>query len=254
MGQPELSKYFSFMRKRIEFDTNFEEYYKKEEMYEKIKKDYVRISIRDKTYLGSIERINGKKYFFIGADRDLISFNGFLNFKDYAEDYVTKERENDFYVMTDGICLADLKNLDFVEDQLKGREIYHYQETASIADIDRMNHQALSNYFSYLFEKVGCQIIKEFGMKNVYADLLIEYQNRAAVIEIKKVFKDKENIFRQLLASKEALRAAWAILITSEAFSENDSKMAEKLGIKIIDRMAIRKIINSNMLLIGYLK
>lgn len=258
IGQRELSEYFSLMSKRLKFDKNFKKYSRKEELFSKIKKGYIRIPVKNKRYFGNIERIDENNYFFIGIDEKLISLQGFINFKDYPKDSTSEDSENYFYLATDGICFASLKSLKFIENQLVNKKIYHYQDTVSIIDIDMMNHFALNNFFVFLFEKVGCKVNREvysseFVPKKTMADFIVKYQNKRAVVEIKKIFKSKENVFNQLVTLRESLGVKNAILVTSEKISETYFQEANAMGISIIDRTAIKKIIKNHEILIKYL-
>ena len=262
IGQKELSEYFNLMRKRIKYDRNFDGYDRKEELYEKIKKDYIRVQRNNHTFLGNIERINNKKFIFIGIDKNLISLAGFLNFKDYKQDFLNREKGNVFFISSDGLCVAFLETLDFIKQQISGREIGHYQDSITMVDIEMMNHFALNKYFRYLFEQNGCKVELEksvFGnrikfAKRLVADQVISYKDKEFIVEIKKYFKNYRLILEQLSAYKLNFKISNVILITLERATNYPLNELKNLGIKVIDRDSIKKIIRDPKVLIEYLE
>src|SRR3989338_3759455 len=86
IGQAELSKYFKFVGKRLTEDTKFPEFGEKVRLYDKIKRDYIRINIMDRVFLGNIERISKSEFLFTGFDERLLSVHSFIEFRDSEED------------------------------------------------------------------------------------------------------------------------------------------------------------------------
>jgi hypothetical protein len=262
IGQKELSEYFNLMRKRLKYDKNFNEYNRKEELYEKIKRDYIRIYRNNHTFLGNIERISNEKFIFIGIDKNLISLAGFLNFRDYKQDFFDKEEKNVFFSSSDGLCIAILENLDFIEQQISHIKIKHYQDSISIADIEMMNHFTLNKYFKYLFEQNGCKVEIEKGIsvnredsvKRVVADQVISYKDKEFIVEVKKYFKNYKLLLEQLSRYKSNLVISNLILITLEKVNNSHLNELNNLGIKVIDRDSLKRIIRNPSVLTKWLK
>lgn len=249
IGQKELSEYFNLMRKRIVYDINFPEFDDKVELYNKIKKDYIQITKIDKTFLGNIERIDDNEYVFIGIDRNLISLRGFIDFEDYPEETYQEEGENSFIIMRDGICFAQLKNVTFLQDQLKEKVIPHYQETISIRDIDVMNYVGLNNFFFYLFKKIDAKIERgvKFEEDDYVFDYIVEYKGKKFLIEFKhkidklaieKLIKYEEQINRIKPDTKYQI-----MVITPQKLNDSIANYLQNTQIKIIDRTDLKKIL-----------
>lgn len=261
IGQKELSNYYNLMRKRIIHDTEFEEYPKKEKLFRKIKKGYIRIKKRGHNFLGNLEKINEKEFIFVGIDEHLISLQGFLDFQDYNDDYNFEEGKNVFNIMSDGICFAKIKDTSFIKEQLLDKEIHHYQEEVSIADLDMMNYIALNEFVEYLFRKIGCKITEEMVSKfkkfygKIMFDQIIEYKNKKIIVEIKKSLRMKgKGIINQLCAYQEELKPYKILLITLDEVSRHLFDYAIKSKIFVIDRRELKKIIKNNEVLLKYLK
>lgn len=233
IGQGELSKYFSLMRKRILYDTRFPDFSIKEYMYEKIKKDYVRIERNQKTFLGNVEGLGGGEYIFIGVDRELISLQGFRNFQDYEQDIYWEEGTNLFTITKDGLCIGLLSNINFLSAQLEGKIIPHFQDATTVRDIDIMDHYSIMMFISYLFIKIGAEIINQMNINDFNPDLVINYKKKKFIVEFKRSV-NKESVDLLINKQKEVELHKF-ILITPQK----------------IKRSLLLHAINNNIILIG---
>ncbi len=252
IGQKELGLYFDHMRKRILYDRNFPEFREKTELFNKIKKDYIKIVKSDKIFLGNIEKINENEYFFIGIDKDLISLPGFKHFSDYPEDINIHEKENSYTITSDGICIAILKDISFLSDQLDGKTIPHYQETISIRDIDTMNFVAFNNFINYLLNRIGAKIETQIKSdkkyeKNYVFDYLVTYEGKKFLIEFSKsIDKYVINQLTEYMKFLEENRPSDdynAILITSQKLDDKILDYSKNSRIKIIGREDLKRIL-----------
>ncbi|MGG1679524.1 restriction endonuclease [Neobacillus sp. NRS-1170] len=184
IGQSELSKYFSFMKNRLEETEDVNILNKKESLYRKIKKDYREYSIDGRIYKGTLERINDEKLIFLGIDQNLLSYEGFYNFQEYHSDFEHYPNEQDFfYVYRDGICVGEISSDNFSEDI----EIHHFQKKTRISDIDDMNIISFEKYIEFLFVENGYSVN---NLKNNYDkgyDFEISKNNKSYKVQIKKV-------------------------------------------------------------------
>lgn len=263
IGQKELSLYFNLMRKRIINDKEFPEYSEKDELFNKIKNDYIQISKFGKTFLGNIEKDNSGKFIFLGADKDLISLKGFIEFKDYKIDLDISENDpNFYYISPDGLCFARLTDIRFLQEQLGDQIIPHYQESTSIIDIDSMNNVAFENYILYLFEKLNCTVLKDKELHNknidikMAPDLVVICDDKKVSVEIKKSLKVEklDSIYHQLISCAEIFNCQKLVLFTAKAANKEIFDQARKLNITLVDRNTLKQIIENNSLLLEYLK
>lgn len=253
IGQKELSKYFNLMRKRIINDRNFKEFTYKQELYFKIKSNYLKINRNNVNFLGNIEQHDKNSFIFIGIDEKLLSLNGFVDFQDYAEDFYIKEGNNEFYITSDGIIFGLLKNLKFIKNQIKA-EIHHYFDFVTIADLDSMKENTIIEFFEFIFKNIGCKIIKS-DYENRTFDLNIEFENKKIAIEFKKSIKSNIEAMEQLQSFLNADKTIHkAMLITLGKLKSQPYQVAKRNNILIIDREALKKIIKNHKLFLNYLK
>jgi len=245
IGQTELSRYFSLLRKRLERDRRFPEYNEKERLFEKIRDKSIRLAIKEWNYLGNIERIGDSAFLYIGFDERLLSVQGFLNFMDYDEDFTFKQEKNTFAVTRDGICygyisdLTELRNLGFMRE-IDVQKIPYYRDNLSIRDLDYMLHFQLVEHIKYFFTREGFEVRKEVLEDNKRYDLIAIKEGKKYIVEIKKdvIIKSFEHI-------KNYQNADAALLITTMNISDEDIRYARGLNIIIIDRRYLKAVIRN---------
>lgn len=261
IGQKELSRYFSLMAERIMHDREFPEYNTKEKLFEDIKRDYLKISINDFTFLGRLDLLDDGKYVFSGFDERLLWVAGFLDFEEYDNTLSFSNEENIFNVSKDGICLGLIENLNSlplhiklaINDQiLKGR-VKHYQDYTTIEDIDVMGQLSFYEYFEYLLKEIGFRISRNSGLRERHgSDFYLEYEGKQIIIEIKKTSR-----YFSLSAIETFAKRANGykkLLITNGRINRLTREFIQNNNIIVVDRSMLIEIINNRHLLIEILE
>lgn len=192
IGQSQLSKYFSYMSKKIEDGSNVELINQKERLFNKIKKDYIAITISNNLYYGTIEKIEDGTYQFLGVNESLLSYEGFINFEEKYIDETVKQDKNLFYLFKDGICIGEIKDLTPYDNQLKNKSIKYYQENTRISDLDYMNALAFIEYISYLFKQNDFIVEVVDGSRDMGIDLIVKKYGKQFNVQIKQMRPAKE--------------------------------------------------------------
>lgn len=91
LGHSILSRYYSQMRNRLLKSITPDEQNEKNNIYFKLRDIYPNINFTNKTFTGSFYKISEELYLFIGIDKKLISYEGFLEFIDYENDVGLRE-------------------------------------------------------------------------------------------------------------------------------------------------------------------
>ncbi len=242
IGQTELSRYFELLGKRLEKDRNFPEFGSKIELFERIKTESIKITIKERSYLGNVERLGDSTFLYTGFDESLLSVQDFLSFGGY-EDFVFEQSENVFRITGDGICYGYLRKLTELRDLGFAREIRldtipFYRDTLSVRDLDDLFHFQLVEHTVYLFKREEFSITPEFFVRDRKYDLLVEKAGRRYIVEIKK-----GTVLESFDHLKDHLGANASVLITTASVSDEDIRYAEGLEIVIIDRRRLRAII-----------
>ena len=253
IGQKELSKYFNYMRLRVINDRDFEQFDKKQELYKKIKTKYVRICVREQVYFGNIEKRENESLVFIGVDERLLNVYSFIRFEGHEDGYV--ETENDtFYLTSDGLCIGFLNSLKSVEGQIQYAQIPHHYDSYSIVDFDHSRKQTLVNYLTHVIGKVGGKVEKETSLDGRY-DLGFTLNHKKYAIEIKRniIARNIEDIFA-LLPFLSSQSPVSFVLITNTVISDDFVELIRYRNMILIDRIALRKIIEDNEIILEFLK
>jgi hypothetical protein len=241
IGQSELSKYFSYMKNRLEETEDINVVNKKENLYRKIKKDYKEYRIEGKIYKGTLERIDDEKFLFLGIDQKLLSYNGFYNFQEYHSDFEYYLNDNDFfYVYRDGICVGEILEDDIQENS----DILHFQKRTRISDIDDMNVISFEKYIEFLYSENRYDVIKIKSNTDVGYDFEVLKNNKSYKVEIKHFSLNrtvKLNKYNNLFAD---------IIITNGTLEQS----FERNNAIIIDRTHLKEICKNNLLLERYIE
>jgi hypothetical protein len=253
IGQKELSEYFNYMRQRVLHDRDFRQFDRKQELYEKIKTKYVKIGVGHHVYFGNIERHDDDSLIFIGVDERLLNVYSFIQFEGREDNYVETDDGN-FYLSADGLCIGYLRSLQSVKGQIQYDQIPNHYDSFSIVDFDRSREKTLTNYLSHVIGKIGGKVQKEFSIDRRY-DLAFSLNNKEFVLEIKRYSSDRyiESILAELQRVPPANQAK-LILVTNIMLSDKHVELIRSRKIILIDRMALRKIIEDNETILEYLQ
>ncbi|WP_221563168.1 restriction endonuclease [Alkalihalobacillus sp. TS-13] len=240
IGQSELSKYFSYMKNRLEDTEDLNILNKKENLYWKIKKNYREYRIEGEIYKGTLERLNDEKLIFLGIDQNLLTYEGFYNFQEYPSDFEHYQNGKDFfYIYRDGICAGELFIDDFKEDINK---IHHFQKRTRISDVDDMNIISFEKFIEFLFIENGYEVQNFKQHYEVGFDFKISKNNKSYKVEIKHL--SHKNKRRKSYYND---KSAADILITNGTIEK--SVISERNNPIIIDRAYLQDICKKNSLL-----
>jgi hypothetical protein len=214
IGQKELSEYFNLMRKRILHNQNFSDFDYKQKLFDKIKKQYIKIHIGGRFYFGNIEKLDKELLIFLGVDEKLLSMDSFVNFEGYEDRHI-EEGMNNFFLLSDGLCIALLKNIQFIEKQIRYEQIPHHYDPFSMADFDYSRESTIVDYLSYLFEKVGCEIQKyPISTEGLRFDLIVGLKDRKFGVEVKRYLNSRRLDTLLETLSQLANRNLYKMLLT----------------------------------------
>jgi len=258
IGQKELSVYFDFMRKRILNDKDFKEYPIKEDLYRKIKGDYVTVQKNGRTYRGAVKRIAGDSLMFCGVDDELISLQGFKDFRNYGEDSFQQDGDNTFCSFRDGVCLFYLEDMNReagLQREIRRSYIPNYQDETELDDIKSMSEYSLTTFFKYLIEKLGGRVIYESALPPMRPDLLCRFGSGLIPCEVKKRFSP-EKFNQTILRLKDFVaihRTHAPVLIVADYVPEEFHRIAIDKELLLIDLFKISEILREHSRLKQYM-
>ncbi len=254
LGHAVLSRYFSQMRKRLVNSLSSEEQNLKESIYLQIKDKYPRISCNDEQFAGHFYHIDDGNYLFIGIDVRLLSYEGFVQFNDYVNDFEETENDNHYMLFKDGVLIVEIKNIGFFSEIISVDRIRNYQESNTISDIDSMVPLSFEKYILFLLRRAGLEATAQ-------------PRNRIERFDIEGILDGKKYRFELKLSSREELRPDVitrlksmtedanihrVVLITNAVIPQNIGNVSDK--IVLIGRDVLVRILKSNKALIEILK
>jgi len=252
LGNSRLSKYYSQMRKRLLGTITTKEQNLKNNEFNSLYYSEPIIEFNNIDFVGNFFKIEEDSFLFVGVDKRLLSYNGFINFNDLNYDIEIDQDENHYILYRDGILIIEVNNFSVFSKIIDKEKIKNYQENITISDIDEMNEISFSKYFEYLLDKIGfTNIVKEnFDREsNFRFDLSANYRNEVFYFEF-KIFNNKiilKNSINNLLERDITKKI---VLVTNQNlkdFNYNKEKLI------IIDRKALSEILKNNKKLLSYL-
>lgn len=242
LGNSKLSKYYSQMRKRLEGRITPYEQERKDEVFRDLRTNDPTIYYSDKEFAGSFYEVENEKYLFVGVDKELLSYTGFIEFNEYEKDTDITLYGNHYILFKDGILMIEIGNIEMYSDIVNINRITNYQNKITVSDVDEMNEISFSKYFIHLLERNNFENIREeIRIGDFQVDLVAEFGDTVYYFEF-KIYKNKKitpNVIEQLSSYRESILGGKFVLVTN-AIIEN--QILDEINISIIDRNGIKRI------------
>lgn len=153
LGDEELSNYYDKMAKRLSGMIDNTEMLEKEILYNELNRYAPSIIIHGRRYVGHIFGTQEDYYFFLGVDKQLLSFHGFMNYENIEEQHFMFRDNGVLIISPDGVIVGLIKNLnDYFEDEPDVNKVLSYDNIA-ITDIDTIRDSSFKRYIKYLLDK-----------------------------------------------------------------------------------------------------
>lgn len=245
LGNSKLSRYYSQMRKRLEGKITPYEQELKNETFRDLRTNDPTVYFDQKEFAGSFYEIENEKFLFVGVDKELLSYSGFIEFKDYENDSDTLIRGNHYNLFKDGVLIIEIEQIQDFDDIVRIDRIQNYQNKITVSDIDEMNEISFSKYFIHLLERNGfTNIREEIKVGDFRIDLTADFNNETYYFEF-KIYKNKRmnrNAIEQVNFYSRQIASGKFVLVTN---GKMNSEILDNSRITIIDRNALKKIANN---------
>ena len=254
LGHSVLSKYYSQMRKRLLDTITQEEQEDKDKQYFELRDVYPNIEFENRIFTGTFYNIDEGKYIFIGIDKRLLSYRGFLEFHEYEEELDREEHRNHYILFKDGVLIIEISNIHEFSEIVNIESIVSFQENITISDVDAMTGISFEKYVNYILKQNGFQTEVEHPTQESRADITGWKNNKKYIFELKllpkkKIFyKDLERLF-SFTRIKDIEKV---VFITNAIIPEKIISPDNKLI--IIGREQLRTILKNKTVLLDILK
>jgi len=249
LGNSRLSKYYSQMRKRIEGVITSREQNLKEQVFRELRFNDPSIAFKRQDFVGSFYNIEDDKYFYVGVDKRLLSYQGFISYSEFENDVEETILDNVFILYKDGVLVIEIFNINVFSNIINSDEIKNYQDNITISDIDEMNEISFSKYFEYILKENGFSNIREQTTTNeIFVDLTTTKGEQTYYFEF-KIFRNKRigrNSIQQITEFRRRIDFGKYILVTNVKL---ENTVIDRNDLIVIDRDKLDQLIkNSNLL------
>jgi hypothetical protein len=253
LGNSKLSNYYSQMRNRLEGSISPYKQLEKDDTFRELRTNESTISFENKMFVGSFYEVENEKNIFVGVDKELLSYSGFMEFDDYDNDTDTLVEGNHYILFKDGVLIIEIERIQTFSGIVRVDKIKSYQNKITVSDIDEMNGITFSKYFISLLKRNGfTNIRQEAETGYVSADITAEFNNFTYYFEL-KIYRNKKmssNTIAQVCELSRKVINGKLILVTN---GKVDSENINNFNLTLIDRDALKKIANNYRNLIDLL-
>jgi len=253
LGNVALSRYYIQMRKRLMRIITEKEQIEKNNMFFQLRDIYPNISFEESLFTGTFYRVDKERFIFIGVDKKLISYQGFLAFEDYPNEVNKTINNNNFMLFQDGILIIEIFNIKQFSNVVNIERIRNYQENITITDVDEMTHLSFEKYVVYLLKKFDFEVNQQQRIDNFIADAIGVKDDQKYLFEMKlsKSKKIGRNVIPNLSKLLESSNLSKVVLITNAIVQKE--RFLENNNLIIIDRIKLRKLLYNNEILLNLL-
>lgn len=249
LGNSRLSRYYSQMRKRIEGIITSQEQNLKDIIFRELRFNEPTIRFQEQEFIGSFYNIKDNNFLFVGVDKRLLSFAGFISYNEFENDVEEKIKNNVYMLYKDGVLIIEILNIDVFSNIVNISTVKNYQDNITISDIDEMNEISFYKYFEYILKENGFSNLTEQTIRNdLFVDLIATKNNQTFYFEF-KLFKNKRfgrNSMKEISDSIRKFDSRKLILVTNINF---ENAQIDRNNIIIIDREKLDQITKNRKLL-----
>ncbi len=253
LGNSRLSRYYSQMRKRLEGIITSQEQNLKDQVFRDLRYNAPTVRFKEQEFAGSFYNIENETYLFVGVDKRLLSYQGFISYYEFESDIEETVGDNIFILYKDGVLVIEIQNIGYFANIINPNQIKNYQENITISDIDEMNEISFSKYFEFILKENDFTNITEETLTNdLFVDLTATKGNEIYYFEF-KIFKNKRigrNSIQQISEFSRRIDFGKIILVTNARLNNtaiNDNNVI------VIDRDKLDQLTKNSRLLTDFL-
>lgn len=147
-----------------------------------------------------------------------------------------------FFPITIFCCIAKL-----IFKRIKKRCICRYISQIDITKIDSLDGHAFEEFLYLFLQNNGYSVEKTPKSRDYGADLIINLKNEKVVIQCKNYYNHNvgNSAVQEIATAKDYYNATIGIVITNWFFTTPAQTLADKVGVKLIDRNSLSQILTT---------
>lgn len=153
LGDDVLSLYFEKMAKRLSGNIGVEEMEDKELLFNELKYNAPSITINNIYYAGHLYGPIEEQYIFLGIDKKLLTYRGFIEYQDAEEDRHFESEGNYFVQHSDGAVVGYIQKPDAFFRENNIDSIGVSMDHIALSDLNSIRGNSFKRYVKYLLSK-----------------------------------------------------------------------------------------------------
>lgn len=132
--------------------------------------------------------------------------------------------------------------------KVKRKVTKKYIANIDIKKIDGLDGEEFEDLLAIYFESLGLKVTKTKRSHDYGADLIVERGDEKVAIQCKLYFNRtvSNSAVQEIASAKDFYGAEKAVVITNSRFTKPAQILAEKIGVKLIDREGLVSMLKSN--------
>ena len=216
MGEEALSLYFEKMAKRLAGEIGSDEMDDKEMMFDFLLNAAPSVTIGEAEYAGHLYGPIDNRYMFLGIDKKLLYYRGFMDYQDVDEERLIEKDGNQYIVHTDGILVANVENYDSFNREYHIESTGVSLDTFALTDLDSISASSFRRYVKYLLDK--CDENTRWAEKGSLI-ATINGQERYYHFYHVRNYKGVRSSYRTLMKIREFMAGRKGVLVTNIGIS-----------------------------------
>lgn len=153
LGDDVLSLYFEKMARRLSGRIREREMNDKEMMYKELTYHAPTVLFADIECSGHLYGPMNNQYLFLGVDKTLLSYRGFIDYNDAEEERIVNEKGNEYILQPDGILVINITNPTAFQERNQIEAIGVGMDRIALSDLDSLRGNSFKRYVKYLLDK-----------------------------------------------------------------------------------------------------
>ena len=133
-----------------------------------------------------------------------------------------------------------------IEKRIAGKFI----ASITIDEIDGLDGEDFEELLALLFKQHGLKVTKTKKSHDYGADLLVSSKDEVIAIQCKLYYNRSvsNSAVQEIATAKDYYQANRAVVITNSKFTKPAENLADKIGVKLIDRESLQTLLTSKTL------
>lgn len=177
------------------------------------------VKIDENEYAGHLYGTKDNQYMFLGVNKNLLYYRGFMEFQDSDEDKIIMKDGIQFMIYSDGILVAKVSDFDNFYKEYHIASTGVSMDTVALNDLDSIRTSSFNRYVKYILDK--CEAEPKWASRGT---LKAKINGNEKIYQILHIRYNKGERFpdRTLKRIKDFMKKRQGILVTNLRIPQED--------------------------------